>query len=81
MKAEFHCHYCELCGHQWRCEQTKKKCDASGTGRAAKVNGIGPYCDMCLHLIMAARYAKARGVGTGEISDLFEKVRFNPRYV
>jgi len=28
---------------------------------ATKVNGDGPYCNLCLHFEMASRYAAARG--------------------
>lgn len=51
-------HACCVCGWQWHSE-TKK--DAENVIAAAKVNGDGPYCVLCLHLEMAARYATARG--------------------
>ena len=51
-------HACSVCGWKWHSENKK---DAVKVETAAKVNGDGPYCVLCLHLEMAARYASARG--------------------
>lgn len=51
-------HVCQCCHHHW-CSQTAK--EARGVRVASKVNGEGPFCSLCLHLEMAARYADARG--------------------
>jgi hypothetical protein len=36
--------------------------DARDVEKAAKTNGDGPFCGLCLHLEMATRYAAARGL-------------------
>ena len=58
-----HTHTCADCGHVWECEDyTLKKCHKTGVSRAAIVNKQGPFCNLCLHLEMAKRYAEHRGL-------------------
>lgn len=47
---------CQTCGHTW--EVVAK--DAKDAMTAAKVNGQGPFCGVCLHLEMAYRAAQAQ---------------------
>ncbi len=51
-------HTCCVCGHTWHSATAK---DARDVVKAIKANHDGPYCILCLHLEMAARYAEARG--------------------
>lgn len=55
--AARHRHTCESCAYPWDCLQGVK-CQVA---TAAKVNGQGPYCDLCMHLTMAIHAAQARG--------------------
>lgn len=57
-------HKCCVCDHKW--ENLDPKLDPKKVEIAAKSNGDGPYCGMCLHLEMAERYAIARGFSTIE---------------
>lgn len=51
-------HVCCVCGQRWN---SPNKRTAIKVETAIKVNKDGPYCILCLHLEMAARYAEARG--------------------
>lgn len=51
-------HVCCVCAWKFHSENRR---DALKVIAAAKVNKDGPYCALCLHLEMAARYAFARG--------------------
>ena len=51
-------HVCYVCGSKWTSED---QATARRVELAAKINGTGPYCNLCLHLEMASRYAEARG--------------------
>lgn len=50
-----HRHRCARCEHDWDCLQVK--CQVA---HAAKSNKAGPFCELCLHLIMAKRLAAQR---------------------
>lgn len=61
MKSD-HTHTCAQCGFVWTCLHfDEKKCRKSGVFKAPKVNGGGPYCELCRHIIMAERLASHRG--------------------
>jgi hypothetical protein len=51
-------HVCCICRHRWHSDSAK---EARDVVRATKANHDGPYCVLCLHLEMAARYSEARG--------------------
>ncbi len=51
-------HTCCVCGYRFHSETAR---DARKVLLAVKVNRDGPYCILCLHLEMAARYAEVRG--------------------
>lgn len=51
-------HVCCVCGHKWHSENAKT---ARYVVLAIQTNHDGPYCTLCLHLEMAARYAEHRG--------------------
>lgn len=57
-----HTHTCATltCGATWTCNGVERGavCDVI---KAAKVNKQGPFCDLCLHVEMAKRYAAVRG--------------------
>lgn len=53
-----HAHKCATCGYTWECEEVKG-CKVEA---AAKTNREGPHCILCLHIIMARRYANHRAV-------------------
>lgn len=61
-------HICRSCGHSWKSidNDTARKVIA-----AAKVNKQGPFCNLCLHLVMALRFAKARQLK--DVSNLIER--------
>ncbi len=66
----FHRHICETCAHQWDCLQgTKCKVET-----AAKVNGAGPFCELCLHLELVKRHASVRGLSPSQLIDRLLKV-------
>jgi len=52
-----HGHRCCCCDIFYACEE--KRCKAE---HAAKVNGTGPYCNVCRNGIMFMRYAWHRGI-------------------
>jgi len=54
-----HTHTCATptCRYTWTC--LTGRCQ---TEHAAKVNGQGPWCDLCRHVEMAQRYARARSI-------------------
>lgn len=51
-------HRCVTCGHVWESQEDQT---AKAIIKAAEVNKTGPYCGLCHHLEMAARYAAERG--------------------
>lgn len=58
---------CETCDCQWQqmFDHKKRQTEASEkrkTKLAAKVNGQGPFCELCRHLEMAPRNAAHRGL-------------------
>lgn len=55
-----HTHTCATptCRYTWECI-TLVKCHVE---QAAKINGAGPWCHLCLHVEMAKRYARARQI-------------------
>lgn len=54
-RAKKHTHKCCNCGTPFDCYLSK--CEVE---KAVKINGIGPYCQMCLCLTMALHYAVIR---------------------
>lgn len=50
-----HDHLCTRCNYEWGCLQAK--CHVE---HAAKVNKGGPFCHLCMHIIMAKRFAILR---------------------
>jgi hypothetical protein len=62
--SEPHKHTCDNCGHAWDCgdpdwmERPLAKCEIT---KAAKVNGQGPYCILCMDLLGAEAVANSRG--------------------
>src|SRR5436190_24123080 len=58
-----HEHRCSRCGYAWTCEAPMKpKAKRCIVDVAAAVNASGPFCTLCLHLIMAVRMGRARGL-------------------
>jgi hypothetical protein len=55
-KSTKHTHLCQHCGQGWDCMELESKVKCVVT-KAAKVNGEGPWCGLCMHLEMAIRYA------------------------
>ncbi len=49
---------CANCGYTTLCEDQR---EVRRIKEAAKINGTGPFCDLCRHVDMAARYAEIRG--------------------
>jgi len=52
-----HEHRCCCCDIVYPCEEARCKAE-----QAAKVNGTGPYCNVCRTGIMFMRYALNRGI-------------------
>lgn len=52
-----HKHDCVRCDHRWNCLMVK--CQVT---KAAKANKSGPFCALCLHLVMAKRLIAQRGI-------------------
>jgi hypothetical protein len=71
-----HRHTCTSCGHRWSCAEAKPlaRCEVA---KAARVNGEGPYCQLCLWLGMARRAATLRRLGgvAASLADMQRQVR------
>ena len=52
-----------MCRFQW--ESVSERI-AKGVRQAAKVNGCGPYCELCRNLIMAYRVCELRGISLAQ---------------
>lgn len=54
-----HEHVCARCDHHWDCLIGRMN-DKCYVRHAAKTNKGGPFCDLCMHIVMAKRFAVAR---------------------
>lgn len=54
-----HDHVCVRCEHLWDCLIGRMN-DKCYVRHAAKTNKSGPFCNLCMHIIMAKRFAAAR---------------------
>lgn len=55
-----HTHLCVRCNYVSPCLQPLDPRGLCIVHRAVKVNKSGPFCNVCMHVIMAKRYAAAR---------------------
>ena len=67
-----HHHTCARCAFEWRCllqpKPAQKHCPVDV---ATHVNRSGPFCSLCLDIIMAKRVAQLRGLSDGELRALW----------
>lgn len=57
LESSTHGHVCVRCAYAWSCIEVLKKSGLCIVHEAAKVNKTGPFCDVCMYLIMAKRCA------------------------